>query len=76
MLGQQILAVGDSAYSPELLNAAITAAKSGKEPIRLTVKRGDRVKTIAIDYHGGLRYPRVVKVGTADSGIDRLLSPK
>lgn len=76
VLGGQILAVGDAAYSPERLNAAITAAKDGKEPIRLTVKRGDRVTIVAVDYHGGLRYPHLVKVGAGDSGLDRLLDPK
>lgn len=76
VLGQQILAVNDTAWSAERLNAAITAARAGKDPIRLTVKRGDRVKTLAIDYHGGLRYPHLVKVGTGDAGLDRLLAPK
>ena len=75
-LGGQILAVGDTAYSAERLTAAITAAKTGRDPIRLTVKRGDRVKTVAIDYHGGLRYPHLVKVGTGETGLDRLLTAK
>ena len=75
-LNGQILAVGDQAFSAERLNAAITAAKASKEPIRLTMKRGDRVTVAAIDYHNGLRYPRLVKIGTGDTGLDRLLSPK
>ncbi len=76
VLGQQILAVGDQAFSADRLNAAITAAKGGKEPITLTVKRNDRVRTVGIDYHGGLRYPRLEKVGTGEGGLDRLLSAK
>ncbi|WP_375391948.1 M61 family metallopeptidase [uncultured Sphingomonas sp.] len=76
VLGGQILAVGDTAYSAERMAAAITAAKAVKEPIRLTLKRGDRVTTVAIDYHGGLRYPHLVKTGTGDTGLDRLLAPR
>ena len=75
-LNGQILAVGDQAFSAERLNAAITAAKGSKEPIKLTIKRGDRVTVAAIDYHDGLRYPRLAKIGTGDSGLDRLLTAK
>ena len=74
-LGGQLLAVGDQAYSPERLKTAIAAAVNGKDPIRLTVKRGDQVRVVAVDYHGGLRYPHLVKVGTGEAGLDRLLSP-
>ncbi len=75
-IGTQILAVGDSAYSPERMNAAVTAAKGGHQPITLTVKRGDRITTASIDYHGGLRYPHLAKVGTGVTGLDRLLTAK
>ena len=74
--GTTIVAVGDMAYSDDRMKAAITAAKTGKEPIRLTVKSGDRYRQVAIDYHGGLRYPRLEKVGGGDGGLDRLLAPR
>lgn len=76
VVGAQVLAVGDGAYSPERLNAAITAAKGGSQPIRLVVKHNDQVKAVTIDYRGGLRYPHLVKTGTADGGLDRLLAAK
>lgn len=76
VVGAQVLAVGDAAYSADRLNAAITAAKGGSQPIRLVVKHNDQVKAVTLDYHGGLRYPHLVKTGTADSGLDRLLAPK
>jgi hypothetical protein len=34
------VAVNGRAYKPELLRAAVTAAKSSKEPIKLLVKKG------------------------------------
>ena len=72
----QVVAVNDVAYSADELKAAITAAKGGKEPIRLLVKRGDTFRTAAIDWHGGLRYPWLEKVGAGETGLDRLLAPK
>jgi predicted metalloprotease with PDZ domain len=62
-----IVAVNNRAYKPDVLKAAIKAAKDGKEPIQLLVKKGNVLRTIALDYHGGLRYPRLERIpGTKD----------
>ena len=74
--GDQIIAVGERAYSEEALKDAITANKDGKAPVRLTVKRGDAVKVYTLPYSGGLRYPRLVKVGKGDGPLDLLLKPR
>ena len=74
--GSQIIAVNDVAYSADTLKEAITAAKGGKDPLRLIVKRGDSVRPLAVEWHGGLRYPWLEKTGTVDGGLDRLLAPK
>jgi hypothetical protein len=51
----------------ELLKEAITSAKTDREPIELLVKKDDRFKTLRIDYHDGLRYPRLERIpGTPD----------
>ncbi|MFS0772701.1 M61 family metallopeptidase [Sphingomonas sp. 1P08PE] len=75
-VGTQIQAVNDDAYTPEVLKAAIVAAKDGRDPIRLLVRNGDRLRTVAIDYHGGPRYPKLVKTGTGQTGLDKLLLPR
>ena len=42
-------------------------AKDGKEPISFLVKYGDSYATVPIDYHDGLRYPRLERIeGTPD----------
>ena len=75
-VGDTITAVGDTVYTPEALKAAITAAKTAKDPIVLTIKKGDKLRSVAIDYHGGLRYPHLEKIGTGEGGLDRLLTAK
>jgi predicted metalloprotease with PDZ domain len=75
-VGDQIVAVDGEAYSADKLKAAIAAAKGSKTPIALTVKQGTRFRSAALDYHNGLRYPRLQKVGTGDAGLDRLLAPR
>jgi predicted metalloprotease with PDZ domain len=57
-----IVAVNNRAYKAEVLKAAVTAAKHGKAPIELLVRKGNNFRTIALDYHGGLRYPRLERI--------------
>lgn len=75
-LGDTIVAVNGLAYSPDRLRAAVKDAKDSKAPVVLLVKAGEEVRSISIDYHGGLRYPHLVKVGTGETGLDRLLTPR
>ncbi|RYY11704.1 MAG: hypothetical protein EON55_13715 [Alphaproteobacteria bacterium] len=75
-VGTQIQAVDGQAFTPERLKASILAAKDGKEPIRLLVKNGTRFRDLAIDYHGGPRYPRLEKTGAGEGGLDKLLMPR
>jgi predicted metalloprotease with PDZ domain len=62
-----IVAVNNKVFKPEVLKAAVKAAKDSKAPIELLVKKGNTLRTISLDYHGGLRYPRLERInGTPD----------
>ena len=74
--GVQIVAVNGQAYSHDAIKEAITAAKGGKDPIQLLVKRGERYMAVPIDYHGGLRYPWLEPAGEGEQGLDRLLEAR
>ncbi len=75
-IGQTIVAVDGKTFSGDALKAAVTAAKGGNRPIRLTVKRDDTVREVLVNYSGGLRYPRLVKVGKVEGPLDLLLKPR
>ena len=75
-VGTSIEAVNGRAYSGDVLKAAIVEAKTSKGPIHLLVKNGERYRDLAIDYHGGPRYPRLEKIGSGETGLDRLLTPR
>ncbi|TAM16069.1 MAG: M61 family peptidase [Rhodanobacter sp.] len=65
--GATLVAVNGEAYSSDVLKNAITAAKDSKSPIRLLFKYQGAVRTVPVDYHGGLQYPHLVRVkGTPD----------
>jgi predicted metalloprotease with PDZ domain len=64
--GLTIVAVDGKDFSSERLKDAVKAAKTGSAPITLLVKNIDVYNTVSIDYHGGLRYPHLVRAGGKD----------
>ena len=75
-IGNTIVAVNGTVFSDTALKAAVTAAKGGTDPIVLLIKSNDSVAPVSIDYHGGLRYPHLEKIGTGEGGLDRLLTAR
>ncbi len=75
-VGQEIVAVNGVPYTEDALKAAVTAAKGGRDPIRLTMKTDALIRDVGVQWTGGLRYPRFQKTGTGDGPLDRLLAPK
>ena len=71
----QLQAVNDQKYTPGALREAILAAEKGQEPIKLLLKRGDEFVTVALDYHGGMRYPHLERVEAAPDRLDAILAP-
>jgi len=64
--GLTIVAVNGKDYSPEALKDAVTLAKTSKSPVELLVKNVDVYRTIKVDYHGGLKYPHLVRADGKD----------
>jgi predicted metalloprotease with PDZ domain len=74
--GGKLLAVNDVAYDQEELKQAITDAKTTAEPIQLLVQTGERFKTVPIDYHGGLRYPRLARIAGTPDRLSAILAAR
>ena len=75
-IGGKVLAVNGLAYDPDGLKRAITEAKTGREPITLLVQTGDRFRMVPIDYHAGLRYPRLERIEGTPDRLSAILSPR
>jgi len=71
----QLQAVNDQKYTAAGLREIIFAAEKSKEPIKLLLKRGDEFVTVSLDYHGGMRYPHLVRVETTPDRLDEILAP-
>ena len=70
-----IVAVNGRRYNPDVLHAAIEAAKGSTRPIELITVSDDEYRTFAIDYHGGERYPHLVRNGTAPDLLASIMAP-
>ena len=71
----KLIAVDNRQYSPTLLREAVQAAAKGSKAIELMVKSGDFYKTYRIDYHGGERYPHLVRNGSAPDLLTEIIKP-
>jgi predicted metalloprotease with PDZ domain len=75
-VGATIVAVNGIAYDSDGLKDAITDAKTNPAPIQLLIKRGDRYNTLAINYHGGLRYPHLERLPNTPDLLGAMLAPR
>src|SRR4051795_1763131 len=75
-VGTQITAINGRDFDGDALKEAIKAAAGNGPAPELLVHDGDVYRTVKLDWHGGLRYPRLQKVGTAPGTLDALLAPR
>jgi predicted metalloprotease with PDZ domain len=59
--GMKLIAVNGRKYSAEILREALKAGKGATAPLELLVENTDYYKTYRLDYHGGERYPHLVR---------------
>ena len=74
--GMKVVAVNGRRFSPEILRDALKAAKSGAAPIELLVENTDYYKTYKIDYHGGEKYPHLVRDDSKPDLLSEILKAK
>jgi predicted metalloprotease with PDZ domain len=74
--GMKVVAVNSRRFSPEVLRDALKAAKTGTAPIELLVENTDYYKTYKIDYHGGERYPHLVRDDSKPDLLSEILKAK
>ena len=71
----KIVAVNGRGSTEELLHQAIRDANDTKEPIELIVENTGFFKVVKLDYHGGEKYPHLVRVEHTPAILDDILKP-
>ena len=75
-IGSQIVAVNGRNFDMDGIKQAIKDAANGGASPQLLVHDGDLYRTVKLDWHGGLRYPKLQKVGKGTGTLDALLAPR
>jgi predicted metalloprotease with PDZ domain len=74
--GMKVIGVNGRVYTHDLLEDAIKAsAKDSSQPISLIVVNDDFIHTDTINYHGGSRYPHLVRDDAKPDYLDELIKP-
>ena len=71
--GMKVIGVNGRVYTQEVLSDAIKAAKDTSQPITLLVVVDDYFRTFTINYHGGPRYPHLVRDSDRPDYLDELI---
>ena len=75
-IGSELVAVNGRKFDGDALKDAIRAAAGNGPAVDLLIHDGDVYRTVKLDWHGGLRYPRLEKVGKGEGTLDALLAPR
>lgn len=70
--GMKIVGINGRVYKHDLLEDAIKASKDNSQPITLLVVIDDYYKACTVDYHGGERYPHLVRDESKPDYLDEL----
>jgi predicted metalloprotease with PDZ domain len=74
--GMKVIGVNDRIYTPDSLEDAIKASKDSSQPIKLLVVVDDYIRSCTINYHGGDRYPHLVRDDAKPDYLDELIKPR
>jgi predicted metalloprotease with PDZ domain len=59
--GMRLIAVNGRRFTPQVFRDALTAGKGGSHPLQLLIENTDYFRTFNLDYHGGEKYPHLVR---------------
>jgi len=59
--GMKVIAVNGRRFTPQVFRDALWASKNSSQPLQLLVENTDYFRTFNLDYHGGERYPHLVR---------------
>jgi predicted metalloprotease with PDZ domain len=71
--GMKVIGVNGRVYTHDLLEDAIKEAKDSSKPITLLVVVDDYFQTSTINYHGGDRYPHLVRDEAKPDYLDEII---
>ena len=74
--GMRLISVNGRGFTPGALHEAIAEAKGSNKPIVITADNGGFVLTYNVQYHGGERYPHLVRDTAQPDLLSDTLRPR
>jgi predicted metalloprotease with PDZ domain len=74
--GMKLIAVNGRQFSSDVLRDALKACKSSNAPLELLIENTDYYKTYKIDYHGGDKFPHLVRDESKPDLLSDILKAK
>jgi predicted metalloprotease with PDZ domain len=74
--GMRVVAINDRAYTPDLLHDVLKAGTKSDQSLRFLVLNDDYYKTCSVNYHGGERYPHLVRTAGKPDLLDDIAKPQ
>jgi predicted metalloprotease with PDZ domain len=71
-----IVAVNGRQFTTTILREAVAKAVTDSKPLDLLVKDGEYYKTYTVDYHGGEKYPHLVRIENTPDLLSEIIAPK
>ncbi len=73
--GAEVIAVNERRYTPDAMRIAVRDSKNARGPMQIIFSSGDFVKTVNVDYRGGLRFPHLERIVNAPDWLSELGKP-
>ncbi|HXY08081.1 MAG TPA: M61 family peptidase [Terriglobales bacterium] len=74
--GMTLVAVNGQKFSGEVLRDALKGGRNPSSPLELLMENTQYYKSYALDYHGGNRYPHLVRVPSKPDLLSDILRPR
>jgi predicted metalloprotease with PDZ domain len=72
----RLMAIDGHAWTTSEARAAIVRAETSRQPLELLVAAGDLVRSLHLDYYGGLQYPHLRRVAGKPDLLSAILAPR
>jgi predicted metalloprotease with PDZ domain len=72
----KLIAVNNREFTPTVLREAVKASASSQQPVELLTKNGEYYQTFRVDYHGGERYPKLIRDSAMPDLLTQIIAPR
>jgi predicted metalloprotease with PDZ domain len=73
--GMKVVAINGRKFSTDVLSDALRAGKTGSAALELLVENTDYYKTYKLDYHGGEKFPHLVRDESKPDLLSDIIKP-